>query len=122
MSLRILVVDDEEVLPELIAMHLSLEGHEAKTASNGKQAIEILEAEQFDVVLLDLDMPIMNGMDVLRYIREQKIQVRPLMTTGIEDWRTWTECANLGALDHLPKPYDFDALLEAIEEAMAEPV
>jgi DNA-binding NtrC family response regulator len=121
MAIRILVVDDEEVLPKLVAMHLSLEGHEVKTASNGKQAVEILEAEPFDIVLLDLDMPIMNGMDVLRHIREKKIEVRPVMTTGMDDWHVWTECANLGAVDHLSKPYDFDILLQAIEGAMAEP-
>jgi two-component system response regulator (stage 0 sporulation protein F) len=121
MSLKILVVDDEEVLPKLLAMHLSLEGHEAQLASDGKQAIEMLEAGQFDIILLDLEMPIMNGIDVLRHIKAHKIPVRALMTTGIEDWHTWTECANLGAVDHLPKPFDLDTLMAAIEEAMTEP-
>jgi two-component system alkaline phosphatase synthesis response regulator PhoP len=120
MAIRILVVDDNEMHQNLVSMHLSLAGHDVKSVVDGKEAIGLLDREAFDVVLLDIDMPFVNGKDVLRHIRDCAIKVRPLMTTGADDWQSWNECTQLGALDYLPKPFDVEDLLESIEKAMSD--
>jgi DNA-binding NtrC family response regulator len=121
MAIRILVADDNEMHKNLVTMHLSLAGYDVKSVADGKDAIGLLDREVFDIVLLDIDMPMVNGKDVLRHIRDHSIKVRPLMTTGADDWQSWNECTQLGALDYLPKPFDVEDLLESIERAMSEP-
>lgn len=119
MAIRILCVDDEQSIQELVSLHMELQGFEVKTASDGKEALKLLEMEAFDLVLLDIDMPKMNGIEVLRQIKIRGIQVHPIMLTGADSIRALNECAQWGAFDYLPKPYNFHELVDSIDRALA---
>jgi DNA-binding NtrC family response regulator len=119
MAIRILCVDDEQSIRDLVSMHLVLQGFEVKTAANGEEAVGFLEEESFDLILLDIQMPKMDGTEVLRYIRIRHMDVRPIMLTGADDIQALDECAKWGAFDYLPKPYNFHELMDSIERAMA---
>ena len=122
MAIRILCVDDDRPVQNLVSMHLVLQGFEVKTASNGEEAISLLDNEPFDIVLLDIEMPKMDGLGVLSHIKTHHIVVRPIMLTGADDLPALAECARWGALDYLPKPYNFHELMESIERVLAEGV
>jgi DNA-binding NtrC family response regulator len=120
MAIRILCVDDEESIQDLVSMHLMLQGFEVKKAANGQEAISFLERESFDLVLLDIQMPKMDGLEVLSHIRIHHIDVRPIMLTGADDLQSLDECARWGAFDYLPRPYNFHELMDSIERVLAE--
>ena len=122
MAIRILCVDDDRPVQNLVSMHLVLQGFEVKTASNGEEAISLLDNEPFDIVLLDIEMPKMDGLGVLSHIKTHHIVVRPIMLTGADDLPALAECARWCALDYLPKPYNFHELMESIERVLAEGV
>jgi DNA-binding NtrC family response regulator len=103
-------------------MHLLLQGFEVKTASNGEEAISILDTESFDLVLLDIEMPKMDGLEVLHHIKTRHIDVRPIMLTGADNLLALNECAQWGAFDYLPKPYNYHELMDSIERVLAEGV
>ncbi|HTY37735.1 MAG TPA: response regulator [Bacteroidota bacterium] len=119
MAIRVLFVDDEAAVREIVSMHLSLEGYEVKVASGGSEAIEMLVYEDFDVILLDIHMPGVDGIGVLQYMKEHSIRVRPIMLSGSRDLRALSACAELGALEYLPKPYNFHELVDAVERVLA---
>jgi DNA-binding response OmpR family regulator len=120
MANRILCVDDDRSIQDMVVKHLILQGYEVKTAADGVEAIGLLESESFDLILLDIEMPMMDGLDVLRYIRIRHIDVRPIMLTGADDVHALGECAKLGAFDYLPKPYNFHELIDSIDRVMAD--
>jgi DNA-binding NtrC family response regulator len=122
MAIRILCVEDEQSIQDLVSRHLMLQGFEVKTAANGEDAIRVLENESFDILLLDIQMPKMDGLEVLRYIKIRHIDVRPIMLTGADDLQALNECARWGAFDYLPKPYNFHELIDSIERVLAERV
>ena len=121
MAIRILCVDDEQSIQELVSLHMRLQGFEVETASDGKEALRLLEMESFDLVLLDIDMPEMNGLEVLRQIKIRRLEVRPIMLTGADNIRALNECAKWGAFDYLPKPYNFHELVDSIDRVLAKP-
>ena len=102
MAKRILSVDDDHSVQDLVSMHLLLQGFEVKTAVDGEEAISILANEPFDLVLLDIEMPKVDGLEVLRYIKTHHIDVRIIMLTGADNLPALNECAKLGAFDYLP--------------------
>ena len=122
MAIRILCVDDEQSVQDLVSTHLMLQGFEVRTAANGEEAIKCLEGESFDLLLLDFEMPKMNGLEVLRYIKSRHIDVHPIMLTGADDLQALSECARWGAFDYLPKPYNFHELMDSIDRVLAEEV
>jgi DNA-binding NtrC family response regulator len=122
MAIRILCVDDEQSVQDLVSTHLMLQGFEVRTAANGEEAIKCLEGESFDLLLLDIEMPKMNGLEVLRYIKSRHIDVHPIMLTGADDLQALNECARWGAFDYLPKPYNFHELMDSIDRVLAEEV
>jgi DNA-binding NtrC family response regulator len=122
MAIRILCVDDDQSVQDLVSTHLMLQGFEVKTAANGEEAIKCLESETFDILLLDIEMPKMNGLEVLRYVKIRHIHVHPIMLTGADDLQALNECARWGAFDYLPKPYNFHELMDSIDRVLAEEV
>jgi DNA-binding NtrC family response regulator len=122
MAVRILVVDDEKSIRDIVSTYLTLQGYEVAGATDGEDALALLQVEDFDVVLLDIDMPKRNGLHVLRFIRTRHLEVRPIMLSGNEDLLALNECAKWGAHDFLPKPCNFHELLESIERVLSERV
>jgi DNA-binding NtrC family response regulator len=115
---RILVIDDEPSIRELLKDFLTGKGFEVVTASNGESGIHLLKEEKFDLLLLDLMMPGMNGMDVLRDIASEQIDVPAIMITAYASVSTAVEAMKLGAFDYITKPFVLEDVHLAIKRAL----
>lgn len=120
MAQRLLYADDEEGLRELVRSHLSLEGFDVETVADGKEAVELLEKQNFDLVLLDLRMPKMDGFSVLQYLSKRNNPPPVIMLTGIDDVAIASQCVKLGAADYLTKPYNFHELINSVERVLGK--
>ena len=116
----ILIVDDEEVVRLSHARVLSNSWCRVKTAGNGPEALRALERESFDVVLLDLRMPEMSGLEVLRLIKERWPESEVVIITGYASIDTAKEAVRLGAYDYLAKPLDPDQVITATHGAVRQ--
>ena len=114
---NILVVDDEVNVIE--SFKQLLEGdYKVLTATNGEEALEKVEKENLDVVLLDIKMPGMDGIEVLRRIGELKENVDVIMVTAVNTMKTAIEAMKLGAYDYITKPFDVDEVIVSIDKAL----
>jgi DNA-binding NtrC family response regulator len=120
MGVKLLYADDEAVLREMVQNHLSLEGYDVETAENGRGAIDLLNKNKYDIVLLDVHMPDVDGLQVVKHMFEKGIRSKLIMLTGDGDPHLASECAKYGASDYLTKPYNYHELVEAIDRAMSE--
>jgi DNA-binding NtrC family response regulator len=120
MAVRLLYADDEPGLREMVENHLSLEGYEVETAADGEDAIELLNSQKFEIVLLDVHMPKIDGIGVLKHMHDRGIRSKLIMLTGDGDLHVASECAKYGASDFLTKPYNFHELVAAIDRVMSD--
>jgi DNA-binding NtrC family response regulator len=116
----ILVVDDEDALRTVLSSELMNEGYEVRAASDGDEAITEIQKSPFDLVLLDIKMPRMNGFEVLKFIKESHPKTKVVMLTGFADLKNAIESKKLGADDFVSKPYDLVDLLTTIERVLSE--
>ena len=107
---RILVVDDEQPVREILNTFLTRQGYLVEEAEDGKQALSILDQSQPDLVLLDIAMPKMNGLEVLDWINQRYPDVCVIMLTGLDQNEIGRQAMNLGATDYLVKPVSLDQL------------
>jgi two-component system response regulator AtoC len=112
----ILVVDDEPFVSEFIVEALEDEKYQIETAFDGASALEIARKSFPDIVLLDYHLPDMNGIDVLKKMREIDEGVQVLMVTGLNDVKTAFEAIRNGAADYILKPFEVDALKLAVSK------
>jgi DNA-binding NtrC family response regulator len=116
---RILVVDDEESITFLLKTELEdLSDFDVDVALNGTEAINLLQSTIYDVALLDIKMPRVSGIDVLRFINEHSPATQVIMLTNIIDYKTAIETIKLGAYDFISKPYDSEQLLATVRRAV----
>jgi EAL domain-containing protein (putative c-di-GMP-specific phosphodiesterase class I) len=113
----VLVVDDEEMLARAMTRVLEARGYRVKTASDGNAAIELIRREPFDVIVSDIQMPGMSGIDLLRVVRAYDLDVPVILVTGAPTVETAMEAVSLGALQYLPKPTPAPDLVNAVERA-----
>jgi len=116
-KIKLLMVDDEVKFLESISKRLALKNFDVTTAVSGKEAIESAEKGFFDVALVDFQMPGMDGAQVLRTLKEKHKYLEIIMLTGHATVDSAVECTKLGAFKYLEKPYDFENLVETIQEA-----
>ncbi len=114
----VLIVDDEAAYREMLAALLKPQGYRIHTASDGVEAINNLQKSFFDLVLLDVKLPRVDGVEVLRHIQDHYVDTQVIMLTGVGDLRIAVECMKLGAYHYLTKPYSSDELLELINRAL----
>jgi len=113
---RILVVDDERSMRELLAIVLRREGYEVLLAENGKSAIATLEREPVDILISDIKMPDLSGVEVLRAAKRIDQDILGIMITAFASTDTAVEAMRLGACDYLSKPFDVDLLRMKVRE------
>jgi two-component system response regulator PilR (NtrC family) len=113
---RVLVVDDERSMRELLAIVLKREGYDVTLAESGRAAIEILERDRVDLLISDIKMPDMSGVDVLRAAKKTDPDVLAIMITAFASTETAVEAMRLGACDYLSKPFDVDLLKMKVRE------
>jgi DNA-binding NtrC family response regulator len=117
MEPRILIVDDEEDFVDVLAERLTIRGFFVVRALSGQEAIDQLAALNFDVVILDLRMTGIDGLEVLRKVKELKPITEVIMLTGHATVESAIEGLKLGAMDYLTKPCDTEVLVDKIQQA-----
>lgn len=119
---RILVVDDTEANRDMLTRRLRRAGHAVEMVASGPEALARLGAEAFDLVLLDIMMPDMNGYEVLERLKADEAlrHVPVIMITAITDMDSVVRCIELGAEDHLPKPFNATLLKARIDASLAK--
>jgi DNA-binding NtrC family response regulator len=115
---KILVVDDEDIVRTSCSRTLSPEGYDVRLAKNGAEGLKMAREERFDLVLTDLKMPDMDGIEVLRIIKEQWPETAVIIVTGYQTVDTAVKAIKLGAYDYIEKPFTPDALITAVREAL----
>ncbi len=107
---RVLVVDDEPDFVELLQEFLTAKGYEVISAENGEEALRKVKEERPHLILLDVRMPNMNGLEVLRRVREIDHEVGVIMVTAVSEEDTGRQALKLGAFDYITKPLDLKYL------------
>jgi len=115
---KILVVDDEMIVCESCKRILEEEGYEIETALSGKEAFEKMKVSPFDIVITDLKMPGIDGMEVLRTFRKEYPDSIIIMITGFSTVETAVEAMKLGAFDYIPKPFTPDEVTIVVKKAI----
>ena len=115
----ILIIEDEEDILNLLSSLLAGEGYNIITASNGREGIERFQEYNPDLILTDVRMPIMDGIEVLREVKTKESDTEVIILTGHSDEATAIDCLRLGAYDYFRKPLeDIDVLLTAVERVL----
>lgn len=114
---RVLLVDDEEDFLSVLSERLEARNLKVSQATGGEQAIEIVDQKDFDVVLLDLSMPGMDGLETLQKIKADHPETEIIILTGHGTVQAGVEAMKLGAEDFVEKPVDIHVLMEKIQDA-----
>lgn len=117
-QMRMLLVDDEARFVETLSKRLAARGFEVAQAFSGQEALSRLSADEYDVVLLDVRMPGMDGLETLRAIRREHPLVKVILLSGHASINAAVEGMRLGASDYLLKPVDLEDLLAKMESAV----
>lgn len=112
--LRLLVVDDEVDVCDFVKNFFKERNFEVMVAYNGKEALEVVQKKNPEIILLDLKMPVMSGMDALKEIRKRSVNAKVIVITAVEDTQVAEEAKRHGAVDYITKPL----LLEQLERTV----
>ncbi len=115
---RILVADDQESMRLILAQMLQGKGHAVTTAEDGLQAYEALNRTPFDLVVADVNMPRLNGLEFLKKVKAEKPSTRVVFVTGMLEETVRLGAENLGLDGLILKPFDQTAALEVIDQAL----
>jgi DNA-binding NtrC family response regulator len=115
--MKVLIADDDKNLRKVLMNELSDEGFDVDATDNGIETMELLERDEYDVLLLDLNMPGLNGMDVLKKIKDIEIPTEVIILTAHATVSTAVDAMKLGAYDYLTKPFKVEVLIAVIEKA-----
>jgi CheY-like chemotaxis protein len=118
----ILVVDDDPINRKILSLSLESEGHRVKSAADGVRALKMLQDEPVDIVLLDVLMPEMDGLEVLRHMKaDGKLRHLPVIViSALDEMETVVRCIEMGAEDYLSKPFDRVLLRARLNAALAK--
>ena len=116
MQKRALIVDDTKNIRLLLAKCLELEGWEASLAQNGKEGLDLILTERYDLILLDIKLPEISGTEVLRRMREAGIQVPVIVITAYPTIKNAVDCTRLGVVSYLQKPFTAERLRTVLRD------
>lgn len=119
-KINLLVVDDEVEFLEALAERLEMRDFNVRTVTSGDEALALCRTEKFDLALIDLKMPGMDGRELLDRIKSEHEFLEVIILTGHGSLGSAVECAKSGAFSYLPKPYQLDELLKVLQEAYTE--
>jgi two-component system response regulator (stage 0 sporulation protein F) len=111
---KVLIVDDQNGIRILLMEVFNSEGYDTFQAANGKVALEFVRNESPDLVLLDMKIPGMDGLEILKYIKEINVDIKVIMMTAYGELDMIKEATDLGALMHFTKPFDIDEMRVAV--------
>jgi two-component system response regulator (stage 0 sporulation protein F) len=115
---KVLIVDDQNGIRVLLMEVFSNEGYDTYQASNGKLALEIVQSVSPDLVLLDMKIPGMDGLDILKHIKSIDPSIKVIMMTAYGELDMIKEATDLGAIMHFTKPFDIDELRMAVNNQL----
>jgi CheY-like chemotaxis protein len=118
---RILVIDDEEIVHASLKKILTRVGHELQSAFSAKDGLALLDQAQFDLIIVDLMMPEMNGIQLLEALQKRNSRLPVLMITGYPTISTAVQALRLGAVDYIAKPFTRKELLSPVHRALSLP-
>jgi two-component system response regulator AtoC len=113
----ILVIDDNRLIRQTFKSHLTSEGFDVALAADGREGVEQFQKLQPDLVILDINLPVIDGIEVLKQIREIEKNAYVIMITAFDDMKTTVTAMKLGAFEYICKPIDYDELLLSIRKA-----
>ncbi|MCU0693130.1 MAG: response regulator [Polyangiaceae bacterium] len=116
-AIKLLIVDDESRFLAAIAARLRFRGFDVRTASNGMEAIALARAERFHLALIDLRMPGLDGGQVLEILKQEHPHLEAIILTGHGALESSVELSKAGAFTCLPKPYELEKLILALQQA-----
>ena len=121
---RILVVDDEADIVSTVEYRLKFNEFDVITAANGKEGLEKTEKEKPDLILLDINMPVMGGHEMLEHLKNhpELKDIPVIMLTAFSDARDVAKAAKLGVADYITKPFDFTDLMAKISNVLGDKV
>ncbi|MFF3923702.1 response regulator [Paenibacillus lactis] len=111
---KVLIVDDQNGIRILLVEVFSSEGYETFQAANGKAALEIVKLHAPDLVLLDMKIPGMDGLEILKHIKQMNPDIKVIMMTAYGELDMIKEATDLGVLMHFTKPFDIDEMRQAV--------
>lgn len=117
---RVLVVDDEQVIREILSDFLTMEGYQVLTAGDGDEALEIVESQPVNLVISDLKMPRMGGLELLANLRETHSEVVTLIMTGYGTVATAIEAMKRGAFDYVLKPFKVEEVMHTVRRGLEQ--
>jgi DNA-binding NtrC family response regulator len=112
---NVLIVDDDEGVRSFLSKALSRQGYPVNTASDGKEVLHLLKRETFQIVLLDLNLPKISGVELLKVIKKEYPQTEIIVISGHGTMRTALDSLKMGAYDYLHKPFEIDDLITTVE-------
>jgi len=120
MAEKVLLVDDEKDFLEIMSERMQARGIEVITSDSALEALNMIEKESYDAIILDFMMPEMDGLETLKAIKEKRPELQIILLTGHATVEKGVEAMKLGAMDFVEKPADLEALSEKIKKAKAE--
>ena len=117
MSVKVLIVDDEKDFLDIIAERIGARGMDVSTASSAEDALNMIEEETYDVVIMDFIMPALDGFKALKLMKTKQPEVQIILLTGNVPEEKRIEARALGALDVIEKPPDLNDLIQKIKKA-----
>jgi len=117
---KVLIVDDEKDFLDSVSERLGLRGMQVSTSTHPKEALKKIENESFDAVILDFQMPEMDGLAVLEVLKKKNPDLQVILLTGHATVERGIEAMKLGALDFVEKPIDLETLTKKIKQAKAQ--
>lgn len=117
---KVLLVDDEADVTRILAKRLGRRGYECQTAANGQEAVNAMEQFVFEVIIMDVKMPVMDGMLALQIIHSRWPKTQIILLSGHADMQLAVQAMSDGAFGYLMKPVDIDELLFKIEDAATQ--
>ena len=113
---KILIVDDQNGIRILLMELFGNEGYQMYQAANGKAALEVVEKDTPDLVLLDMKIPGMDGLEILKHIKSTHPQIKVIMMTAYGELDIIKQAKDLGAISHFTKPFDIDEMRNVVDQ------